>query len=140
MKRTEIHIVDDLTGERGASPYRFGSDGYLYEIDMTPENIAKLRELLAPYASAARRIGRIHGHRGGGGPVAGARISNATTSAPASIAETPEGRREIRKWWRANHRKLALGTPNERGRIPREVVAQYEDHVVKPMALRAAAA
>jgi hypothetical protein len=50
--------VDDIDGSPDAAPIPFALDGTAYEVDLSPENAAALREVLAPYVDAARRIKR----------------------------------------------------------------------------------
>ena len=53
-------LVDDLDGtelERGSGEtIRFGVDGRSYEIDLSDDNAAALRDVLQPYTEAGRRI------------------------------------------------------------------------------------
>lgn len=53
-------LIDDLDGtdlERGSGEtIRFGVDGRTYEIDLSDDNAAALREALRPYTEAGRRI------------------------------------------------------------------------------------
>lgn len=59
-QRTITTLVDDLDGtdlERGSGEtIRFGVDGRDYEIDLSDDNAAALREALRPYADAGRRV------------------------------------------------------------------------------------
>lgn len=48
--------VDDIDGISDASPVPFSIDGHAYEVDLSDENRAALREALAPYVGAARRV------------------------------------------------------------------------------------
>ena len=61
MARRIVHqLVDDLDGsvlEVGeGETVLFSLDGTAYEIDLTDANAAALREILAPYVDAARRV------------------------------------------------------------------------------------
>jgi Lsr2 len=111
MALKEITIktyLDDLTGEEipegQLNTVEFSLYNKAYEIDLTPENADKLREALAPFIEAARP------HRGKGPRQ---RSNNSGKTAPAVI----------REWARQN------GWPDlsDRGRVPAEVVAAYED-------------
>lgn len=53
----EVYLVDDLDGEtrEGVAPLSFGLDGKDYDIDLSPENTAKLRDALADFVAAARK-------------------------------------------------------------------------------------
>jgi len=50
--------VDDLDGSGDAHTVRSGVDSQAYEIDLTDGHAQQLRELLAPYVSAGRRLSR----------------------------------------------------------------------------------
>lgn len=59
-QRTITTLVDDLDGtdlERvSGETIRFGVDGRAYEIDLSDDNAAALRDVLQPYTEAGRRI------------------------------------------------------------------------------------
>ncbi|MEO2118704.1 MAG: Lsr2 family protein, partial [Microbacterium sp.] len=66
MARKIVHqLVDDLDGtvlEIGeGETLTFSLDGTAYEIDLTDANAAALRDSLAPYVSAGRRISASQG-------------------------------------------------------------------------------
>ncbi|MGG7507502.1 histone-like nucleoid-structuring protein Lsr2 [Plantibacter sp. YIM 135249] len=58
-QRTVITLVDDLDGATldaaTGDTIRFGLDGRNYEIDLSDDNAAVLRETLRPYVDAGRR-------------------------------------------------------------------------------------
>ncbi len=70
-QRTVVTLEDDLTGGEAHETVTFALDGKAYEIDLSDKNSAALREVLAPYVSVARRVGRISvpAARRGGGPL-----------------------------------------------------------------------
>lgn len=59
-QRTVTTLVDDLDGTdlgRGSGEtIRFGVDGRDYEIDLSDDHAAALREALRPYTDAGRRV------------------------------------------------------------------------------------
>src|ERR1700709_2003419 len=55
--RTLVTLVDDLDGTTADENVSFGLEGVEYEIDLSTEHAEALREILAPYAAAARRTG-----------------------------------------------------------------------------------
>lgn len=130
-QRTEVYLVDDLNGEQGASTRKFGLDGHFYEIDLTDPHMEQLREALAPFATHARRIGRIPGHvaQRDRRPVAPAR-EPVRTQIP--MQTTAEDRVLIRKWWKFNRDRLELPAYTERGRIPRLVEEKYREEHTAP--------
>ena len=105
-KRETITLVDDLDGSTADEQIEFALDGKSYEIDLSAANSARLREALAPYVSAARRItGR---QRAGGRGVA----------RPSSDREQNKA---IREW--AQQQGMTI---SERGRIPAHILEAYE--------------
>lgn len=55
-KRVEVVLVDDLVGGEAVETVRFAIDGSVYEIDLGDANARTLREALAPYVAAARKV------------------------------------------------------------------------------------
>jgi len=105
--RTVRVLIDDLSGEElsneDAETVTFGLDGVTYEIDLSADNAAALRDTLAPYVSAGRRVG---GRRKAG------------SNARAASGRSP---RAIREW----AQEQGIDVP-ARGRIPSEIEAQYD--------------
>ncbi|MGH8868137.1 MAG: histone-like nucleoid-structuring protein Lsr2 [Actinomycetes bacterium] len=97
-------LEDDLDGGKADETVSFSLDGVSYEIDLTTSNADKMRKALAGYVGAARRVG---GRARGRGRSGSSRSSGRTA--------------EIRAW--AKDRGMQV---NERGRIPANVVAEYE--------------
>ena len=56
-RKTRIVLIDDINGELGDETIKFGLDGIDYEIDLSAENAAKLREVIDPWIQAGRRVG-----------------------------------------------------------------------------------
>lgn len=56
-QQVNVSFVDDLDGGEADGTVVFGMDGKHYEIDLSEKNAAKLRDLLAPYVGAGRRVG-----------------------------------------------------------------------------------
>ena len=108
-QRTEVIIVDDLTGDILSSgeeqTISFALDGASYEIDLSQENADSLREDFKRYIRAARKTGRDGGTRSMGRRGSGDRKDTAT----------------IREWAKSNGHVVS-----ERGRIPSSVIEAYE--------------
>jgi hypothetical protein len=110
-QKVVVELVDDLDGTvaEDISTVSFGLNGAQYEIDLTEANAERLRDCLAGFVAAARRTG--------------GRIRRAAPAAgPARPAAEREKTRAIREWAREHGYELA-----DRGRIPSDVVAAYED-------------
>jgi hypothetical protein len=105
-QKVQVVLVDDLDGGSADETVTFSLDGVSYEIDLSHDNAARLRDLMAPYVGHARRAS---------GPSRRApRSRSASTSAGTSPAE-------VREWARAQGIDV-----NERGRISAELRAKYE--------------
>ena len=109
----QVVVVDDITGEAGASTRRLRLDGVEYDIDLTDETFAGLQEVLRPYLEKARVVpmskrAKATGQREGRGtPV-------------RQKQELPAASSTIRAWAAAN----GIDCP-KRGRIPAAVVERY---------------
>jgi hypothetical protein len=110
VRKLEVKLVDDIDGGVADETLRFGLDGASYEIDVHAKHAEELRAALARYILRARRLGR-------GGVLA--TRGRATTGTPARSDRAQN--QAIRDW--ARRKKIQL---NDRGRIPRSVVEQYE--------------
>jgi hypothetical protein len=111
MARKIVHqLVDDLDGsllEVGeGETVLFSLDGVAYEVDLTSEHAAALREALEPYVTAGRRVG---------------------STRPAQTVRSPRsqsGHRDyapIREWAKQNGYAVS-----ERGRVPAAVLEAYD--------------
>lgn len=108
MARREIVVLeDDLDGGKADETLKFGLDGVAYEIDLSKENAATMREALAPYVAGARKSSR-------GGVVVGGR------SARGSAAADREQNKAIRAWAKRKGKSIS-----GRGRIPQSIVDEY---------------
>ncbi|ANS78847.1 Histone protein Lsr2 [Serinicoccus hydrothermalis] len=56
-QRVQVILVDDLSGGEASQTVEFALDGVQYEIDLSDENAAKLREDFASWIGQARRSG-----------------------------------------------------------------------------------
>lgn len=101
-KKTIVTLVDDMDGSEAAETIAFAIDGTSYEIDLSSDHAAALREAFAPYVAAARRTtGR----------------NTRSAASGRSGGSTPK---EIRAW-AVDH---GVEVP-ARGRVPAGVIEQY---------------
>ena len=56
-QKMQTLFIDDLDGSEAEGTVRFGLDGAEYEIDLNAEHAQELRDALARYVGAARRVG-----------------------------------------------------------------------------------
>ena len=108
-------LVDDLDGTvldiGEGETVMFSLDGTAYEIDLTTEHAARLREVLAPYRSAGRALA-----------ASGARRAQAPRSAGGRSAGSPAYLAAVRDWARNNGFAVS-----DRGRVPANILAAYEE-------------
>ncbi len=113
-QRVQIILEDDFDGGEADETVTFSLDGADYEIDLSSENAAKLRDALAGWIGHARKTGGRRRRAGAGsGPSAG------TKSADTSGGAGNTG--EIRAWALANGHEVS-----SRGRISSEIREAYE--------------
>ncbi len=65
-KKVVTTLEDDLTGGPAAKTVSFGLEGTSYEIDLNDVNVTALREALAKYIEAGRKVGSKAKNSGGG--------------------------------------------------------------------------
>ena len=99
--KISVALEDDLEGGPADETMRFAIGGTAYEIDLNKKNARKFRKQLAPYVEHARGAGR------------GQRRGRTSSSRQRSG--------DIRAW--AKEQGIAV---SERGRIPANVMEQYE--------------
>ena len=114
-QQVNVKFVDDLDGSDAAGTVSFGLDGTTYEIDLSDDNAAKLRDSLASFVAAARKSGR----------------GAAAVSRHAQKMTTSSGRRPqpldreqtaaIRAWARQNGHQVS-----DRGRISKTVADAFQ--------------
>jgi len=114
-RTTIVQLTDDIDGSAAAETVRFAVDGRTYEIDLSTEHAESLRDSLAQFVAAARRAGRVDAspRRGQGRQ---GRPQGGNSSA-------------VRAWAKQN------GVPvSPRGRVPQDVMAQYNSAQQAPAA------
>ena len=110
-QQTTVRFIDDLDGSDASGTFDFSLEGRRYQIDLSDENAAKLRDALAPYVGAARKAGG----RGRG------RAARQTVVAEKLARSNRDQTAAIREWARANGHQVS-----DRGRIPKAVIEAYQ--------------
>ncbi|HEX8509394.1 MAG TPA: Lsr2 family protein [Propionibacteriaceae bacterium] len=100
-QRVQVVLEDDYDGGTAEETVTFGLDGAEYEIDLSAQNAAELRDALAPWLAHARKTG---GRR--------KRSSKAASDTSTS---------EIRAWAAAHGHEVST-----RGRVSSQVREAYE--------------
>ena len=110
-QKVDVKYVDDLDGSEASGTVTFALDGRAYEIDLSDDNAARLRDSLATFIAAARRTGSRR-----------SRTQRSTTSEAPAAPTRPsrEATAAIRTWARENGHEVS-----ERGRIPKAVIEAY---------------
>ena len=110
-QQTTVRFIDDLDGSDAAGTFDFAIDGRQYQIDLSDENAAKLRDVLAPYVGAARKAGgRARG-----------RAVRQTAVADKPARSNRDQTAAIRDRARANGHQVS-----DRGRISKSVMDAYQ--------------
>jgi hypothetical protein len=107
-QRIVVQLVDDLDGtsltDGGGSTVSFALDGTAYEIDLSQANAQRLRDALAEFIAAGRKVGgRSTAKRGGG--------SRSSSSIDAAV---------VREWARTQGLQVS-----ERGRVSADIIEAY---------------
>ena len=108
-QRTIVQYVDDLDGTTSdeIKTVTFALDGVTYDIDLTPNNAARLSNFLDDYIQAARRTG--------------GRVKRGTSPKGSTPGTNRDQTKAIRDWARQNGYELS-----DRGRIPSNVTEAFE--------------
>lgn len=104
-QKVEVTLIDDIDGGKADETVRFGIDGSSYEIDVNAKHAKKIRDILSPFTSAARKV------------KAGSAASRKSNRPTASRERTAE----IREWAKQQGKQV-----NDRGRIPASIVEEFE--------------
>ena len=105
-QKIQTLFIDDLDGSEAEGTIRFGLDGTEYEIDLNAQHARQLRDALARYVAAGRRVGA-----GTRRPARGGRQASA-----GGVDST-----EVREWAKAQG--IAV---KDRGRVPAELVVKFK--------------
>ena len=105
-QKIQTLFIDDLDGSDAEGTVRFALDGAQYEIDLNAEHAKELREAVARYAGAARRVGSVAKQPARGGRRGSVSGLNTT---------------EVREWAKAQGIDV-----KERGRVPAELVVKFK--------------
>jgi hypothetical protein len=109
-RKVQVHLLDDIDGSAADETILFALDGVNYEIDLSASHAEELRSAVAAFIGAARKPSRAHV----------VTASRARTAAATTRTDRDQNQ-AIRAW--AKTKKIAL---SDRGRIPRNIVEQYE--------------
>jgi hypothetical protein len=104
-QKVQTVFIDDLDGSKADGTIRFSLDGTEYEIDLNAEHTQQLREALAPYVGAGRRV-------------------SGSARRPARSGRRPQpsgpNTTEVREWAKAQGIDV-----KDRGRVPAELIVKF---------------
>ncbi|MGJ3508964.1 histone-like nucleoid-structuring protein Lsr2 [Enemella sp. A6] len=105
VKRIHVSLEDDIDGSVAEETITFALDNTTYEIDLSADNAAKLRDALALYIGHARKVSARTPRK---------------SSAPAASSASGASAAEIRAWAIEAGHELS-----PRGRVPKEIREAY---------------
>jgi hypothetical protein len=107
-QRTILELVDDLDGGQADETVTFALDGVEYEIDLSADNAATLRDAFAEFLGHARRVG--------------GRKQRGSAAAKAASGNGKPDTQAVREWARSQGETVA-----ERGRVPQALVMRFQE-------------
>lgn len=106
-QKVSVVLTDDLNpDEEATQTVSFSLDGTNYEIDLSDDHAVQMREALALYVGAARRVG-------------GSRTKSPLKAVPS--ARTGPDPKRVREW----AAKEGIDVP-ERGRLPKDILVKFQ--------------
>ena len=105
-QKVQTLFIDDIDSSAAEGTVRFGLEGAEYEIDLNAKHAQQLRDALAAYIKAGRRVS--------GGPRRPAR--GGRRGSPSGLNTT-----EVREWAKAQGIDV-----KDRGRVPAELVVKFK--------------
>ena len=110
-QKVQTILIDDIDSSEAQETVTFSLDGKDYEIDLTTAHATELRDSLAKFVDASRKIGR-------NGQTAGAKRSG--RKAPVAADATPNPA-EVREWAKSQGIEVS-----DRGRVANELVVKFQ--------------
>jgi hypothetical protein len=98
-------VVDDLDGTAAAGTYRFALGDVAFEIDLSDDNLQRLRDALAPFMAAGRRLPKT------------AKANRHAAAGSGASADT----KRMRRWWADNQHRDDLPPYRAHGPMPQQV-------------------
>lgn len=113
MQRAHVSLVDDIDGTQAHETVYFNLDGVVYEIDLSSDHAAELRDILRNYIA--------HGRRTGGRTIARRTVGSGPRVTAAALACTAKTETTAIREWAASQ-----GIPvKPQGRLAQDVIDSY---------------
>lgn len=122
MEVTTVHVMDDLDSTKPAEDrLTIGLNNQWHSLDLTAENSKTLREVLAPWLNAAKKVatGKPASMNGHGSTTVVS--TKPAPKRPGRAAKTASNA-QVREWARATGKAVS-----DRGRIPESLIAEYHN-------------
>lgn len=116
-RQTIVKLIDDIDGSIADETVTFGLDGKWFEVDLNTEHGKQLRDALAPFVAAGRKVGGNNTRN-----ITSARSYMAGRHGSPSESANREENGKIREWATANG-----FTVHPRGRVPVKVLEAYHN-------------
>ena len=120
-QKVQVLLVDDIDGGTAEETVTFALDGVSYEIDLTAEHAAELRESFSRWVGHGRKVGSGSGSGSGRGSGRQNRAAAGGGASRRSASSSSGDATAIREWARENGHEVS-----ERGRISAEVRKAYD--------------
>jgi hypothetical protein len=105
-QKIQTLLIDDLDGSAAEGTVRFRLEGTEYEIDLNAKHAKELRNALARYVDAGRRVS-----------ASARKPARSSNRHPANVLNTTE----VREWARAQGIEV-----KDRGRVPADLVVKFK--------------
>ncbi|HEV2639182.1 MAG TPA: Lsr2 family protein [Actinocrinis sp.] len=103
-------LVDDIDGSEAQETVKFSLDGTEFEIDLTEAHAAELRDALAKFVDAGRKLGKSS-------QAVTAKRTGRKSAAPNNAPDPAE----VREWAKAQGIEVS-----NRGRVANELVLKFQ--------------
>lgn len=104
-QKVSVQLIDDIDGSEATHTVQFALHNRNYEVDLNDKHVAELEKSLDKFIKVARKVG----------------TSGARTRSRRSSGGSNSDSAKVREWAKSQGIEV-----NERGRIPKAVIEQYE--------------
>lgn len=109
-QKVQIILTDDIDGSEAAETVKFSLDGTDFEIDLTQAHASELRDSLAKFIDAGRKLGR-----------SGQALTPKRNGRKAAAVDSTPAPSEVREWAKAQGIEVS-----DRGRVSLDLIAKFQ--------------
>ena len=110
VQKVQTILIDDIDGSEAQETVKFSLDGTDFEIDLTEAHASELRDALAKFVDAGRKVGRS----------SQATVAKRGGRKAAVIDSTPSPS-EVREWAKAQGIEVS-----DRGRVSNDLLVKFQ--------------